>query len=38
MKRLYAKLTDEMNFSLTGLLASFLMGVLAAMLCHWLLF
>jgi hypothetical protein len=38
MKRLYAKLAEESNVTLTGLLAAFLCGVLVAMGCHWLLF
>jgi hypothetical protein len=39
MKRLYARLTkEELNFSMAGLLASFLVGVLAAMACFWLFY
>jgi hypothetical protein len=38
MKRVYAKSTEESGFSILGMLAAFLFGVLAAMVLHWLLF
>ena len=37
MKRLYAKLTDQSNVSTLGLIAAFLLGILAAIGFHWLL-
>jgi hypothetical protein len=37
MKRVYAKKTEESGYSILGMLAAFLFGVLAAMSLHWLL-
>jgi hypothetical protein len=37
MKRLYAKLTDQSNVSIIGLIVAFLLGILAAVGLHWLL-
>ena len=36
MKKLYATLNGEENVSILGLLAAFLLGILAAIAFHWI--
>jgi hypothetical protein len=37
MKRAYVKRAEESGYSIMGMLAAFLLGVLAAMALHWVL-
>lgn len=37
MKRVYEKKAEESGYTIMGMLAAFLFGILAAMALHWLL-